>query len=241
MRLIREVCHILFPHLCLLCQRRTMGSLICTRCLDINQTGGTRCNRCYSIAANLNEHELCHLCTLYPLPYRSLRYLWEYSGPVKELLRIMKYRPSLGTAKLIGDLAANRFCNPQTHEWDLIVPIPSSSNAIWRRGFNQCEIIAHAVARATNTKCAYGALAHQGYRNSQASLHGNQRIRNVKNAFKANNSIVQNMAILLIDDVVTTGATINAATKALIDGGAASVDVFSIARSPAWNSYRDSL
>lgn len=191
-----------------------------------------RCKRCFS---NLQGADFCAPCTFFPPVFKQIRFIWDYQSKAREVISIMKYRPSLMLTRLASKILAQElaqltnFCH-----WDLLVPVPSSSQSRKIREFNVCVVLAQTLGLPFHT----GVLKHLGYKDVQASLTHAQRIKNIKHAFSADCELVSNKKILLLEDVITTGATSNAAATALLNAGAASVDLLALARAPVWSEFR---
>ena len=191
----------------------------------------------------LDSESRCKMCRLFPLPFRRLRYLWDYSDcNVRALISVMKYRPSIAAAMKLGDfLARNLLTLFDVPDWDLIVPMPISKQSMLERNFNQCAYLSRVLQKASResrcVKVRQHALVHMGYKAVQASLNHGDRCANVRRAFKASNE-VYGQNVLLVEDVVTTGATVAASCMALLRAGALSVDILAIARAAAWDEYR---
>lgn len=152
----------------------------------------------------------------------------------------MKYKPSKKIALELSQNACGALQYFPINDWDLIVPIPSSHPTFKKRLFNQALILGLQAQRILpKTTLAPQALRHIGYKRTQASLKHKARWANVKHAFQANSQIVQNKKILLLDDIVTTGATSFFAAQELLRAGAEVVDLFSLARSAAFGEWRD--
>lgn len=210
---------------------------VCSRCVPSRSNVGYRCEICHSPA---DEEAACDLCRLFPTIFASIRSLWEYSGRAKELITAMKYRPSMALAREGGRML--RTALPElfgAREWDAIVPIPSSRQSMRVRGFNQCEVLAKALE--TRTPVLSALLQHRGYRSVQAALPHERRLANVKSAFRIAPRRRVPGRILLVDDVLTTGATASAAAATLSDAGAITVDLLCLARSPSWSDHRHEL
>lgn len=120
----------------------------------------------------------------------------------------------------------------KAQEWtfDLITSVPLSRQRIRERGYNQAEMLAIPLALALNKPYYAKALARVRNTASQVGLTAAERLVNVQGAFNAKSSLVEGKTILVVDDVTTTGATIQACTTALIDGGAAAVYGLTLAR-----------
>lgn len=155
-----------------------------------------------------------------------------YEGVVGEALKLLKYQRALW---LGPDLAAimHKSLNAEYPRvgFDLIVPVPLFRVRRRARGFNQSAILAHELGRRVGIKSNSGVLRRNRPTTTQTNLTASQRLSNVKNAFDfRKEKIIAGKSILLVDDVMTTGATVNACAKALKKGGAASVHVLTVAR-----------
>lgn len=117
-------------------------------------------------------------------------------------------------------------------EADLVVPVPLHALRLWRRRFNQAALLARMLARESDLPCDVHALARVKRTRPQVGLTRTQRAENLQGAFRVPASAKPRLAgrrVLLIDDVTTTGATGNAASRALLRGGAAQVDLLTFA------------
>jgi ComF family protein len=114
---------------------------------------------------------------------------------------------------------------------DLLAPVPLHPLRLWRRRFNQAAMLAREVARAIDKPCDLSALVRVKATRSQVGLTRVQRAENVQGAFRvAEGAAVRGRNVVLVDDVLTSGATANAASRALIRAGASRVDVLVFAR-----------
>jgi predicted amidophosphoribosyltransferase len=152
----------------------------------------------------------------------------------------MKYHPS----RTLTEFAAKEFSSVLLAEnyrccWDAVTAIPSSARSFRTRLFNQSGIIARLIAKDLNLPFRPTLLTHRGYRAPQASLRGKRRFSNVKHCFLA--AGCEGMRIALVDDVITTGATVAAAAKALRRAGAHSVEIVALARSERWIVHLNAL
>ena len=152
------------------------------------------------------------------------------TGTIKELLHSCKYQGQPELARVIGDLSCMAVCDrlPKT---DCIVPVPLHWRRALRRGFNQSACIAERLSAHTGVPCEPGLLKRVRFTGQQAKLGRRERLSNLSRAFSVPDSTkVKNRAILLVDDVMTTGATLSAATQALKRAGAGAVYVFCAVR-----------
>ena len=246
-QVLKEASKALFAPYCLVCGRPTAQSALCHGCMPPlpNKRNASRCSICFSIASDLNSDRVCELCQRLPSPFRSIRFLWPYADRARDLIQRMKYRPSKRLCCLAGGFLARSF--PllfRTGYWHALVPIPASNASLQERRFNQCALLAATLEvslRATRKPVpllSLFALKHKGCKAPQASLNHSLRLTNVAYSFQAEQKEVSGRRILLIDDVITTGATSAAAAIALLEAGAKSVDLLALARSDAWQEYR---
>ena len=152
------------------------------------------------------------------------------TGTIKELLHSCKYQGQPELARVIGDLSYMAVCDrlPKT---DCIVPVPLHWRRALQRGFNQSACIAERLSAHTGVPCEPGLLKRVRFTGQQAKLGRRERLSNLSRAFSVPDSTkVKNRAILLVDDVMTTGATLSAATQALKRAGAGAVYVFCAVR-----------
>lgn len=232
------------PRRCLICERRISAGDICSRCAPgpARRNNSQCCMCCFSGGVDLDPGLICPTCRTFPPLFGKIRWLWEYRGKARALINTMKYKPSPALARAASSRLAAALPDffPCSDNWDLIVPIPSSRKSFCQRTFNQCAIIARTLARAVNRTSIFcpGALQHLGSRHPQASLPARRRIGNVRRSFRADPRVVTGRRILLVDDVITTGATSAAAALALYRAGCATVDLASLACCPAWSQHR---
>ena len=185
------------------------------------------CSRCGEpISPNFS---ICETC-LHNFPhYQFARNLAWYDGVIKACVQELKYRQN----QSLGEWFAARLMplyNAESWQADLVVPVPLSENRMKERGYNQAALIARPLAACLNLPYKPFGLTRVIDTRSQVGLPADQRKVNVAGAFRAEPVVVQKKSILVIDDVMTTGATLNAVSQALIHMGAKSVNCLTIAR-----------
>jgi ComF family protein len=153
-------------------------------------------------------------------------------GPVsRHLIHALKYRDRHEAALLMSRLML-RAGQPLLDGADVIVPVPLHRWRLWTRRFNQAALLARAVCRASHVSYRPELLVRHRLTQQQALLRHRDRMKNVRQAFRVPARwipAVEGRNIILVDDVLTTGATAGAATKALKDAGARRVDVLTFA------------
>ena len=149
-----------------------------------------------------------------------------YAGTLRELIHLFKYGGMRRLARPLGDLLAAAL--PRDRQFDAVTAVPLHWRKRWRRGFNQSELLARVIARRRGIPLIR-ALRRGSATPAQAGLSHAQRRENVAAAFRARRGVA-GLRILLIDDVMTTGATAGACARALKKAGAQSVSLAALAR-----------
>jgi len=151
-------------------------------------------------------------------------------GPARTLAHRLKYSDRGELAPPIARWMARAGADLLA-DADLLVPVPLHPLRLWRRRFNQAALLAREISRQTGKPCDLGALLRVKATQSQVGLTRAQRAENVQGAFRiADGASVRDRKIVLVDDVLTSGATANAASRALLRAGADRVDVLVFAR-----------
>lgn len=190
--------------------------------------------------AREGENHLCGTCLKDPKPYGMARAAGIYEKTCMALIHAFKYRGKIQLAAPLGTLLLNAFLKYWSYrDIDLMVPVPLHKRRFRERGFNQAYLIAGKMLDrlkeihpgAKNITLAGNGLIRARSTHPQTGLGRRERIDNVKQVFRVNDRIdIDQKAILLIDDVYTTGATADACATALLNGGAGRVDVLTLAR-----------
>ncbi len=151
-------------------------------------------------------------------------------GPARRLVHRLKYSDRGELAGPLGAWMARAGADALA-EADAIVPVPLHAVKLWTRRFNQAAALARAIARQTGKPFEPGLLARVKATRSQVGLSREQRAQNVQGAFRTpSGARVKGRRIALVDDVLTSGATANAAARALLRAGAVQVDLIVFAR-----------
>jgi ComF family protein len=167
-----------------------------------------------------------------PPPFGRCRAVAAFDDVSKSLVHGLKYRDRLDLSASMANWMVRAGADLLA-DADLVVPVPLHRWRLWSRRFNQSASLARHVAEAAGKPFAGGALRRVRPTRQQVGLSATERDRNVRGAFKvAENDrfMIESRSLLLVDDVYTTGATVKAAVRALLRGGAKSVDVLVFAR-----------
>jgi ComF family protein len=154
-----------------------------------------------------------------------------YEGPLREAIHRWKYEEKIYLSSLFGEWMERGFSQYwKASLFDLLVPVPLHPQRLRERGFNQALLLVRELSHRTGIPYRKRLLEKRERTIPQVHLSGVDREKGVKGVFRlADREEVQGKVILLVDDVYTTGATVNECAKVLIAGGAQRVDVFTLA------------
>lgn len=208
---------------CCLCGTASGTHLVCAACHESLPRHSLACPVC----AAPGSSEVCGECLKHPPAFDRTSAALDYTFPVDKLIQAYKYHHQLALAHLFGALLS-RTVREQPRP-DIIIPMPLHPIRLRERGFNQ----AHEIAKHLNKDLGVPLAAQRLHRVvntvSQATLDWEARKKNMKGAF-ACDAPLNGQHIVLIDDVMTSGATLNAAAKTLKHAGAAQVSLWVVAR-----------
>ncbi|WP_069650373.1 ComF family protein [Caloranaerobacter ferrireducens] len=157
----------------------------------------------------------------------------EYTGLVKEAIYKYKYGKKAYMYKALGPILVQAFIESDINDIDIIVPVPLYKSKIAYRGFNQSELLCRYISKILKIPLDTKNFKRIKKTEIQNKLDKRERIKNVKDAFKVvNNHVFKNKNILLIDDIYTTGATVDECSKTLLKAGANKVYVLTLATVP---------
>ena len=217
------------PH-CLLCG--ALGSRsrdICAACerdLPINTHSCNVCAAPLPAADSWDQRRTCGRCLQRPPRYRRAHAAFVYAPPLDFLVQRFKFGGRLECGRLLGQLFTERLDEPPV---DCLLPVPLHVTRLRERGFNQALVLALALSRATSIPIAPKLLVRTRATSVQTTLSAGQRRRNVRGAFNVRAS-PRGLRVGIVDDVLTTGATVDEAARALRRGGAVDVLVLAVAR-----------
>ncbi|MCP4598080.1 ComF family protein [Neptuniibacter sp.] len=212
---------------CILC--RTSSSLssgFCQSCFDDLPWLQEHCQICALPLPASNSELICANCLKKAPTFRKVTALFEYRFPIDQLISSIKYN---GKAQYIGHLS--RLCEEKLahlNQFDCIIPIPMHRVSLFKRGFNQSELLASQLSKALGIPIDKNSLKKVRNTPKQMQLERKQRLRNQQGAFHCVK--LSQRHVLLIDDVMTTGATLESASQALMAAGALTIEVLVIAR-----------
>ncbi len=229
------VLDVLFPWRCQVCDSAmgfTVEQAICRRCLDqVQYIGSSVCRRCGTLfGRGGGAGYLCGECIKKPPEWDVSLSVIRYGPPVNTLLHRLKYNsdttvlPAL--AEVITPFRANLKIN-----CDIIVPVPLHRKRLRRRGLNQALYLAQLFFPEQVQLICSSALKRERYTQPQTGLDGGERRRNLRGAFSlCDNNVIHGKHVCLVDDVYTTGTTLNECSRILRKAGATKITVVTLAR-----------
>ena len=225
-RLLDSLLSLIFPGRCAGCRRR--GAAICDACIpNIPWLTAEACPVC---ASPSRLGRICWRCREGDLALDGARAACRFEGMARTAIHDLKFRGVRGRAEILGDLVADAL-ERRPLALDLLVPIPLGAARRRERGFNQAELIAFQVGRRIGVPVLGSCLERVRETGPQVRLSRDERRENVAGVFRCREPLsVTGLRVGLLDDVMTTGATLDAGAQALKAGGAARVYGLVVAR-----------
>lgn len=227
----KALLEIIFPPVCLLCAKRSREKGFCGECramLDKKRITSPVCLRCGApFHSPKAVGHVCGQCLKTPPHFNAARSAFVYDGHVLDAVHRFKYA---GDTSLARPLAMEALGALGSKDHCLIVPVPLHPERLRARGFNQSVLIARELARITSIELCCGNLKRARNTGQQVGLGVEERKKNVAGAFRLENpALLKGKKTLLVDDVMTTGATINECAR-LLKGSGAEVFALTVAR-----------
>jgi ComF family protein len=230
---------VLFPAPCRICAailNEVSRIPICAKCLSgFQQVVEPMCDCCgrpFVSSAATSERPLCRLCRVGYYVFDRARSYAVYNDALSSAVVLLKYEG----VRSLGDWFAARLAETvsrEVAEWkpDLVVPVPLHADRLRERGYYQADLIARPLAKRLHLKFGQYLLLRSKPRPAQLILSRTERWSSVRGAYATRVGVrVDNLRILLVDDVLTTGATLDACSRALKKAGAAEVFGLTVAR-----------
>lgn len=203
--------NLIYPNVCGICEKNI-------------KTNTYACEKCLNILKCYREK---HLNKCNSDGYDEILSLYSYVGNIRKQICKFKFRDGKYIGKTFAYLLSQRI---KEFEFDYIIPVPISLKRFMERGFNQSKIISDEMAKILAKKSLNNVLIKSKNNKRQSELHERDRKSNVLGAYKVKNEkLVQGKVILLVDDVCTTGSTLNECAKTLKKAGAKKVIAVTVA------------
>ncbi|UCG77319.1 MAG: ComF family protein [Nitrospirota bacterium] len=220
---------LVFPSHCPVCVKRSDNhsiSPLCSSCwAKIERHNGRGCRICASVT-DYDSTGVCQECRAIKPVFDRVITFGIYNGALKQTIHLMKFRRLRRLANVLGkEMSLMDIPNA-----DVIMPVPLSNDGLRGREFNQSAVMAKVVSKETGIPLDISSLKKTKETLPQSMLQKRERIMNVKGAFEVDKDL-SGKRVILVDDVITTSATVNECARALKKAGAEMVTVLTAARS----------
>jgi len=227
---------LLFPPSCSYC-KKVAGSndndrLLCVECFSqLKFIKVPYCTCCGRSFASGNDNHLCRDCLRSSWNFDKARSIFVYEKIIAGLIHRLKYSADMTGLETFQHLSRQSSISADLSIPDFILPVPLHIKRLRQRGFNQALLLTKKLFPKEKEKIKYDILLRQTNTRTQTGLSGRERRKNLKNAFIVKRSSeITGKNILIIDDVFTTGSTINECAKALKTAGCKRVEVLTVCR-----------
>lgn len=220
----------LYPQFCICCN--TPGFKLCPSCIDLLKEKAEKRDACKCCGINLKKQK-CSCKDDDIKMFTSVFSLFDFDKQIKSIIHQFKYSGLHSVAIEMG----KEFCYLLPEEFirdvDVVVPVPLHFYRKMKRGYNQSEVLAKKLFNKNEDLHVINVLKRKRNTGTQTSLSKEKREKNLKNAIVINKKYqdqIKNKTVLLVDDVITTGATCNICSKILLEAGVKEVRLLSLAR-----------
>lgn len=217
----------LLPQHCYLCAKSSLSAICpdCIQALPYQQVACPRCGRATRHA------RLCTHCRHQPPLFKHTRAVLRYLAPVDQLIHAAKYQHDFRILAVLADLMQQHFEQNPPPLPEVLIPVPLYPVRQWGRGYNQSHLLAQKLAQHFNLPLDYRSCCRVKNTEQQARLHSREaRLANVYEAFAYLPPYPAWQHVALVDDVFSTGSTLNEITRVLLAGGVKRVDIWCCAR-----------
>ncbi len=225
------ITELLFPRRCPICDDivKPWGSLCCRECLPrLQYLGANYCMKCGK-GLSRQEAEYCHDCRKYPHKFERGRSLYRYESVAGSLFRF-KYQGRQEYADFFGEeLYRNLGSDILAMHADAIIPVPLHKSRLNERGYNQAALIGKSLAKRIQIPFHEKIVVRHKKTLPQKQLSYVERQNNLKKAFKLSGNDVKLNTVIIIDDIYTTGSTVDALAEVFLESGVGKVYVITLA------------
>lgn len=221
-KIVRIIMDVLCPMTCPMCDKiLAKNEKICTECeRKLVYIFEPKCKRCGKELED-ERKEYCSDCSLKKHYFKTGIAAFKYNGMISKSIYKFKYHNRRSYATFYGD-AIGRVYGREIYRWncDVIIPVPIHYKRRVKRGYNQAELIATELGRKLNIPVDDKYLFRVSNTRPMKELDKTDRKKNVEKAFKIYKNVVKYKKIILVDDIYTTGNTLDACAKVLLEAGA---------------------
>lgn len=239
--LFHSLLNFIFPPFCASCHKKILerkAGLICDECWDsLAKWGPDNCQRCGSQLPGSDEPAvplLCPKCRIPDWACADIRAIGPFQAPIADAIHLLKYSDRRSVAKKLSLYMERSLAGARHYrEADLILSVPLHPARRRERGYNQAQLLAQALGKLLDKPCPENIIARARHTQTQTKLNKQQRLENVKDIFTVKRpELVGGKTVILIDDVLTTGATIGSCARTLLNAGASRVLALTAAAAP---------
>lgn len=236
-KLQNAISRFIFSDLCSLCKKQiadfSEDIKICKECSDdlefISEPMCVKCGKPF--IGNIQTAHTCGECIKKTRYYNKARSVFVYDGVIKNGIIDYKFFRNVTLAKFFEQYLLDYIKYELNNEYDVIIPVPLHKKRLRERRFNQSLFIVRSAPKYNQIKVDNSSLKRIKYTEPQLKLKGAERRKNVRGAFKVDDARnIYGKRVLLVDDIFTTGSTVDECAKVLMLAGAYSVDVLTLAK-----------
>ena len=234
---LEYILNIIYPPICIMCKANCyISNILCKECWGkVSFVTRPCCKKCGALLNIAKNIMLCtdELCINENHFYKYSMSIIEYNDFAKQIIKKFKFQSIFKLRKLFKSWLTYILDTMDYNDIDYIFPIPLHKSKLKIRGYNQSAIIAKMISEVTKIKYNSKTLIKIKSTVNQSGLIKKLRKKNLKNSFHVNacnKKLIKGKKILLVDDIITTGSTINECSKILVQNGVAEVIAISIAR-----------
>ncbi len=221
----RQILDGLLPPQCQFCGGAAAELPLCNECFTALPWNQSACPRC---ALPQNHDGECAHCLRRAPTFDRAWCAFRLEAPIQQSIHGLKYQARFLQARMLGSLLAQQLAQREQLP-ELLIPVPLHGGRLFRRGYNQALELARVIARSTHMRLLPQAARRRRATADQIGMSAAQRRRNVRNAFTVD-AQVKGCRVALLDDVMTTGATLGELARACKHAGATEVEAWAVAR-----------